>query len=127
MQKLIIASLLFLPVAPALAVDCANATTQADMNQCANEDYKKADGELNTTYKQALKATSGKQKSLLQAAQKKWIEYRDADCNFQTFKSKDGTVWPMNVSACLQDKTQQRTKELKSMLNCPEGDVSCPL
>ncbi|SFN04569.1 Uncharacterized conserved protein YecT, DUF1311 family [Izhakiella capsodis] len=127
MQKLIVASLLIIPTAQALAVDCTKATTQAEMNQCANADYKNADSELNLIYKHVLKSTSGEHKSLLQAAQRKWIEYRNADCQFQTFKSKSGTVWPMNFSTCLENKTRQRTKELKEMLSCPEGDVSCPL
>ncbi|PIJ52049.1 hypothetical protein BL250_02045 [Erwinia sp. OLTSP20] len=127
MQKLMVAALLFLPLTPALAVDCDNASSQSEMNQCASEEYKKADDELNSVYKQTLKSTSGKQKTLLQQAQKKWISYRDADCHFQTFKSMGGSLWSMNVSGCLRDKTRQRTSELKNMLNCPEGDVSCPL
>lgn len=127
MKKMIIASVFLFTTTQANAIDCSNAQTQLEMNQCAYEDYKKSDKELNMTYQQVLKLISGEQKNLLQSAQKKWISYRDADCKFQTYKSSDGTVNRMNKSMCLQSKTEQRTKELKGMLNCPEGDISCPL
>ncbi|WP_456310152.1 lysozyme inhibitor LprI family protein [Serratia proteamaculans] len=127
MKKLILASLLLWPVSQVSAADCDNAETQLEMNQCANADYKKADKELNSTYQQVLKSTSGEQTALFRKAQKKWIEYRDADCQFQTFASSEGSVNSMNIGLCLKAKTEQRTKELKDMLSCPEGDVSCPL
>lgn len=127
MKKMIAISLVLLPLTQALAADCGDAQTQSEMNQCFSADYKKADKELNNTYQKALKLTSGEQRNLLQSAQKKWISYRDADCKFQTYKSSGGSVNPMNTAICLQTKTEQRTKELESMLKCPEGDVSCPL
>ncbi|WP_455816202.1 lysozyme inhibitor LprI family protein [Pseudomonas cerasi] len=127
MKKMLTLCLALFPCSQLMAADCNNAQTQSEMNQCAFADYKKADKELNSTYQKALKMTSGEQQNLLQSAQKKWISYRDADCKFQTYKSSDGSVNPMNTAICLQNKTEQRTKELQSMLNCPEGDVSCPL
>jgi Uncharacterized protein conserved in bacteria len=127
MKKMIITSVFLFATIQAYATDCSNAQTQSEMNQCASADYKKSDNELNMTYQQVLKLTSGEQRNLLQSAQKEWIRFRDADCKFQTFKSSDGSVNPLNTALCLQSKTEQRTKELKSMLNCPEGDVSCPL
>lgn len=124
---MIAVSLILFPLTQAVAADCGNRHTQSEMNQCFTADYKEADKALNSTYQKALKLTSGEQRNLLQSAQKKWIGYRDADCKFQTYKSGDGSVSPMNTAICLQTKTEQRTKELESMLTCPEGDVSCPL
>lgn len=69
LKKIMLASLLILPVSQALAVDCKNAVTQLDMNQCANSDYKKADAELNRTYKEVLAKTSVAQRALLKSAQ----------------------------------------------------------
>ncbi len=127
MKKTIILSLVLFPLAQAVASNCGDAQTQSAMNQCFSADYKEADKALNSTYQKTLKLTSGEQRNLLQSSQKKWISYRDADCKFQTYKSSDGSVNPMNTAICLQTKTEQRTKELESMLKCPEGDVSCPL
>lgn len=127
MTKTIALSLILFPLTPAVAANCGDAQTQSEMNRCFYADYNKADKALNSTYQKVIKLTSGEQRKLLQSAQKKWISYRDADCKFQTYKSSDGTVSPMNSAICLQTKTEQRTKELESMLKCPEGDVSCPL
>lgn len=127
MKKMVALCLVLFPCSQVMAADCDNAQTSSDINQCAAADYKKADKELNSTYQKALKMTSGEQQNLLQSAQKKWISYRDADCKFQTYKASEGSVNPMNTAICLQTKTEQRTKELENMLNCPEGDVSCPL
>lgn len=122
-----IASFFWLPFIQASAADCNNAQTQGELNECAAIDYKKADKDLNSIYQQALKITTGEQQSLLKSAQRKWVIYRDADCKFQTQKTIDVSVYQMNVGICLKNKTEQRTKELKDMLKCPEGDVSCPL
>ncbi|MBN1087280.1 DUF1311 domain-containing protein [Erwinia aphidicola] len=127
MIKTIALSLVLFPLAQAVASTCGDAQTQSEMNKCFSSDYKEADKALNNTYQKTMKLTSGEQRNLLQSSQKKWISYRDADCKFQTYKSSDGSVSPMNTAICLQTKTEQRTKELESMLKCPEGDVSCPL
>ncbi|MGE4799165.1 lysozyme inhibitor LprI family protein [Yersinia hibernica] len=126
-QKILLLSLLTLPLGQAFALDCQKAVTQQDMNQCANSDYKKADAELNRIYKEVLDKTSSAQRPLLKSAQLTWIKYRDADCTFQTSATEGGSVHPMIISACLTHKTEERTTQLKSFLNCPEGDLSCPL
>lgn len=43
---------LLLLSAVAQADDCANATTQSAMNECAGKQYKQADSQLNALYKQ---------------------------------------------------------------------------
>lgn len=127
LKKIILISLLALPVDQALALDCQNALTQLDINQCANLDYKKADTELNRIYKQVLAKTPVAQRVLLKSAQLTWIKYRDADCTFQSSATEGGSVHPMIISACLTHKTEARSAELQSFLDCAEGDLSCPL
>ena len=60
MKRLVMLALLLTGATCALAqedppVDCANAMSQADMNQCSYMDFEKADKELNAVYKDALK------------------------------------------------------------------------
>ncbi|CQI87732.1 Uncharacterized protein conserved in bacteria [Yersinia rohdei] len=126
-KKIILLSLLILPISQTFAVDCKNALTQKEMNQCANADYKKADTELNRIYKEILAKTSADIKPLLKSAQLTWIKFRDADCRFQSSATEGGSVHPMIISACLTHKTEERISQLKSYLNCPEGELSCPL
>lgn len=127
MKKIIISLLITLPTFQVLALDCNNAQTQLDMNQCANEEFKKTDMELNKIYQDVLKRTSGEHSKLLKSAQKKWIEYRDSDCKFQTFQTKGGSIHSMVYSHCLAEKTESRITEFKKALSCEEGDMSCPL
>ncbi|WP_233961937.1 lysozyme inhibitor LprI family protein [Pectobacterium versatile] len=128
MKKLAIALFFILPTAQAAALDCNNANTQLDMNQCAVQEYKKVDGELNQLYQDVVKrVVIEEHKALLKSAQRKWIAYRDADCEFQTFPTTGGSVHGMVYSQCLTEKTAERVEEFKTMLRCEEGDLSCPL
>ncbi|PVY71159.1 lysozyme inhibitor LprI family protein [Pectobacterium versatile] len=128
MKKLAIALFFVLPTAQAAALDCNNANTQLDMNQCAVQEYKKVDGELNRLYQNVVKrVVIEEHKALLKSAQRKWIAYRDADCEFQTFPTTGGSVHGMVYSQCLTEKTAERVEEFKTMLRCEEGDLSCPL
>lgn len=108
-----------------LADDCNNATSQAVLNECASNEYKKQDALLNQTYKEAMKLATDSQKTQLKAAQNAWITFRDADCAFLSSGADGGSVAPMVHAQCLTDKTRERTELLKSTLSCEEGDVSC--
>lgn len=89
-----------------------SAQTQAEMNQTAMEDYKKADAELNKVYKELMKTLGPKEKKLLIAAQKNWIKFRDSDCEFQAEKYHGGSIQPLIRYTCLTDRTQARTNDL---------------
>ena len=63
----------------------------------------------------------------MKTAQQKWIALRDADCALVASGTEGGSVQPMIRSQCLTEKTVERTAWLESLLNCEEGDLSCPL
>lgn len=113
--------------APALADDCANASTQADLNQCTATQYQSADIKLNQTYQTAMQRADKPQRELLKKAQQAWIALRDADCAFISSGTEGGSVQPMIDNQCLHDKTVEREAFLASLLQCEEGDLSCPL
>lgn len=127
MRLAVILTLLALsPLAHAAEVDCKNANTQADMNFCANQDFKHSDALLNQAYKQKMSQLNADQQKKLEVAQRSWIAFRDRDCDFQSSGVEGGSVQPMIYAQCLQAKTEQRTAELNKMLHCEEGDLSCP-
>jgi uncharacterized protein YecT (DUF1311 family) len=66
-------------------------------------------------------------RNLLTTAQKAWIAFRDAECDFQAGNSVDGSIYPMLIAMCRTGLTQKRTEELKVYLNCDEGDTLCPV
>ncbi|MFJ2713921.1 lysozyme inhibitor LprI family protein [Pseudomonas sp. NPDC087346] len=120
--------LLFTSLAHA-AVDCANANDQATMNQCAGQDFKAADKELNKVYQQIsgrLKDNADAKK-LLVSAQRAWIGFRDAECKFSASGVSGGSVYPLIYSNCLTGVTKVRVDALKEYLKCEEGDMSCPV
>ncbi|MFI8226844.1 lysozyme inhibitor LprI family protein [Pseudomonas sp. NPDC085632] len=119
---------LFTPLAHA-AVDCANASDQATMNQCAGQDFKAADKELNTVYQQitARLKDNPDGKKLLVSAQRAWLGFRDAECKFSSSGVTGGSVYPWVYSSCLTGVTKVRVESLKQYLKCEEGDMSCPV
>ncbi|TSD85424.1 DUF1311 domain-containing protein [Mycobacterium sp. KBS0706] len=122
------AAAILLAALPAAAQDCPD-DSQAGLNQCAGDAYKKADAALNAAYKQVmarLKDSEAAAKSLV-AAQRAWIAYRDAECDFMSSGVEGGSARPMIVAQCLEQETTRRTDDLKALLNCEEGDLSCPV
>jgi len=113
--------------APALADDCASASTQTELNSCTATQYQAADKKLNDTYSTAMKRADAPQRELLKKAQQAWITMRDADCAFISSATEGGSVQPMINNQCLHDKTVEREAWLASLLQCEEGDLSCPL
>ncbi|MFL6969680.1 lysozyme inhibitor LprI family protein [Pseudomonas alvandae] len=126
---------LLLPLIPLLFIStvqadaCANATTQGDMNQCAAQENKAADKELNSLYKQitARLMDNAQAKQLLVKAQRAWIEFRDAECSFSASGVEGGSVYPMIHDECITNLTKARVEALKTYLKCKEGDLSCPV
>ncbi|MEO5322656.1 lysozyme inhibitor LprI family protein [Mesorhizobium sp. CC13] len=125
-----IAGLAILAATAAQAADnCANANDQATMNECADKAFRASDAELNTLYRQIqgrLKDDPGAAK-LLVAAQRAWVGFRDAECDFSSSGVAQGSIYPMTVLQCHDGMTRQRIKDLQNYLKCDEGDTSCPI
>ena len=99
--------------------------SQQMMNICAGEDYQAADARLNQAYQDLISSDDADGKRLLQAAQRAWIAFRDAECAHSTAASAGGSIHAMEVSQCLTRLTNDRVKQLAASANCEEGDVSC--
>jgi uncharacterized protein YecT (DUF1311 family) len=117
------------PATLSAADNCANASSQAELDQCYGKVYETSDKELNTLYRRIegrLKADPDATKLLI-AAQKAWIAFRDAECAFSTSKSAEGSAYPMLQAICLMGLTEKRIADFKVYLSCQEGDMSCPV
>jgi len=95
---------------------CEDAQTQADMNICFGNEYKKADGALNKVYQQLAAMLDEDDKAQLKNAENAWLKYRDTNCEFVADQYKGGSMRPMIAAICLADVTDNRTKELKSQI-----------
>jgi uncharacterized protein YecT (DUF1311 family) len=118
--------LLMALAALALIATPASAQSQRALNQRADADYRAADAGLNRAYRNLSQTLSPSSRALLQQSERAWIGFRDSECRFQAAGVQGGSVYPMIYSACLADLTRQRTRQLQTLANCPEGDLSCP-
>lgn len=114
---------------PALAQDCGEASSQSSLNECANRALKKTDAALNAAYKEISgRLRDDRQgKGRLVAAQRAWIAFRDAECNFSTGNTVNGSIHPMLALQCHDALTKARLEQLKAYLACKEGDLTCPV
>ena|ERR1043166_977565 len=122
-MKLLI-GLLILPVLLSVTISaqkqkpkpCEDAQTQADMNNCWGNEYKKADVQLNKTYQELTAMLDEEDKSELKTAEAAWIKYRDSHCQFVSDQYRGGSIRPMIEAICLADVTNNRTTELRNQI-----------
>ncbi|MEJ1970456.1 MAG: lysozyme inhibitor LprI family protein [Rhizomicrobium sp.] len=119
------ALLAFAAPAGAAKLDCNNPNTTIDIDQCAGKDYTAADTVLNALYRQLMAKYDAGNKTLLQAAQRSWIKYRDDQCAYETNMTVGGAIHPAMETNCRADLTRAQIKRLKAQRDCEEGDLSC--
>jgi uncharacterized protein YecT (DUF1311 family) len=95
---------------------CDSANNQAEMNICAEKEYKAADAALNKVYGQLMSKLEDDHKAKLKEAELAWIKFRDVNCEFQAFPNIGGTIYPLVYNGCLASMTNDRTKELRAAL-----------
>lgn len=126
---LLTAALILAPTFALAQDNCANASDQSTMNECADASFEKSDSQLNELYKQIegrLK-NDADTKKLLVMAQRAWVSFRDAECSFSSSEVTGGSMYPMVVASCKDALTQSRIKEFQVYLNCKEEDTDCPV
>ena len=101
---------LFLFILPGIAAaDCEG--SQSEMNRCADQQYRKQDRRLNELYKKLEKTPE------LIRAQRAWIAFRDAECDWEEAEYKEGSMYPMAYSYCLAAVTEERIKTFENTLS----------
>lgn len=106
---------------------CESATTQAQINECAAEAYQAADQQLNNTYQALTERLEANESAVeqLRVAQRAWISFRDAECEFASKAVQGGSAEPMVRNQCLAKLTEHRATALEEHAHCEEGDLSC--
>jgi uncharacterized protein YecT (DUF1311 family) len=97
---------------------CKNAMSQAEINLCTRRSYEAADAEMIKILSLVKKEVSTFEGALekLEAAQAKWVEYRDAACDSEAVLYTGGSIRPTILNSCLTSITTERTKRLKVFL-----------
>ena len=88
-------------------VQFASSQTQTDMNLRSANEYRAAEAELTAMYAKL------KQTPTLNAAQRAWIAYRDAECLYEHHATPAGSMYSMEESMCKTALTRQRIEVLK--------------
>lgn len=85
-----------------------------EMVNCIGAETKRQDTRLNKAYKDLMATLSPARKKQLQDAQRLWVKYRDANCNFYA-DPEGGTIVQVTTSDCFMDATARRAKELEQL------------
>jgi len=100
-------------------VRCRDQPT-AELTACIGARAKVWDSRLNAAYQALVQRSEPGQREPLRAAQRIWIQYRDANCRF--YAAGGGTISQVESAECLRAMTQQRTCEIEAA-NRQEGSV----
>ncbi|MGA3091629.1 MAG: lysozyme inhibitor LprI family protein [Terriglobales bacterium] len=95
---------------------CDSETTTAAMRNCENLRYQQAEKALDSTYAELMKKLDETGREKLRAAEKVWLQYREADATFQADTARGGTLAPLIRITVMSDMTETRVAELKKSL-----------
>ena len=104
-------------------IQCDPQGSQMELNACASLKLSAADDELNATWRQVLATIGDRPVAIakLKAAQRLWIQLRDADmeAQFPLEKGQDarveyGSIYPMEFAETKAKLTAERTRYLRS-------------
>ena len=104
-------------VRPQTQRDPCKGETTFEMKQCSAMKFKQADEELNKVYKQLMaKLDDEGHKSSLKTAQLAWLNYRDTNCDFESYLNRGGSIYAVIVTECKTSMTTSRTRQLKEQI-----------
>ncbi|MGJ8571867.1 MAG: lysozyme inhibitor LprI family protein [Hoeflea sp.] len=111
--------------------DCIDPQSQFEMTYCAGVDYDEADADLNAIWPDIVAAAKSNDDYVadmardrgvpttleaLRTAQRAWIKFRDAQCEYEAYAVFGGTMQPMVGSMCLARLTRERIEVLTQAL-----------
>lgn len=119
MKRLIVVAALTALLVPATyAGDAGDPGEKCDgstpeMVDCLAARTARWDKRMTMAYQQAMKDASAQQHDRLRAAQRLWIQYRDANC--LCYSMGEGTIARVNAGECMRSMTEARARELEKL------------
>ena len=109
------------------ASECRELTNYGHIAGCFSKIHMKSDGMLNQTYKELFNYLKESDRKNLVDAQRKWIEFRDADCKFSDPRDKKDNIPRANEAVCLMEHTLTRLEKLREYnADYNKGCNGCP-
>jgi uncharacterized protein YecT (DUF1311 family) len=85
----------------------------AEMVDCLATKTQRWDKRMSIAYQQAMKDAPAQQHDQLRAAQRLWIQYRDANCLY--YGMGEVTIARVDAAECLRRMTEARARELEAI------------
>lgn len=119
--KSVLAVLVFMAALPAMAEmfgrgyrPCGDKPSTLAIVGCVQAKTKAADQRLNAAYKALQARIDPAQRQPLLAAQRLWVQYRDANCGF--YGAQEGTIREVQAAECLRSMTEDRAQDLEKAM-----------
>lgn len=84
-----------------------------EMVECLKAKTVGWDKRLNAAYQKAVQGAQPAQRESLRAAQRLWVQYRDANCLY--YGMGEGTIARLDAGECMRSMTEARAKELEGL------------
>jgi uncharacterized protein YecT (DUF1311 family) len=84
-----------------------------EMVDCLKARTAQWDRRMTAAYQQALKDAVPQQREQLRAAQRLWIQYRDANCLY--YGLGEGTIARIDAGECMRSMSEARARELEGL------------
>ena len=83
------------------------------MVECLKVNTAQWDKRLNIAYQKVVQDAASAQRDQLRAAQRLWVQYRDANCLY--YGMGEGTIARLDAGECMRSMTEVRAKELEGL------------
>ena len=83
------------------------------MVECLKAKTAQWDKRMTIAYQQAMTNAGQQQRDQLRAAQRLWIQYRDANCLY--YGMGEGTIARIDAGECMRNMTETRARELEGL------------
>jgi uncharacterized protein YecT (DUF1311 family) len=93
------------------AQSCDGSTQE--MIECLKGKTAQWDKRMTIAYEKAMKDAGREQHDQLRAAQRLWIQYRDANCLY--YGMGEGTIARIDAGECMRSMTEARARELEGL------------
>jgi uncharacterized protein YecT (DUF1311 family) len=110
-------------------LNCEDAVTQADMNECAAREFIAADVDLNAAWGEFLQAARQGDaeapprgddrpgaEARMRRAQRAWVTFRDEHCAVAGYEARGGSMESMLVDGCRAELTRARSRQLRELI-----------
>lgn len=84
-----------------------------EMVECLKAQTAQWDKRMGVAYQQAMQDATPQRHDQLRAAQRLWIQYRDANCLY--YGLGDGTIARIDAGECMRSMTEARARELEGL------------